>query len=194
MAAGSHNKPTLKGTEYSVLLITVLSTPQIPLRLSHSSSPVSYCFSSCRLNLTVSSGSGIRVYGSKIDPGSGATNFSQWSCYIDGATQPFQNGTGSGSGNNIVLCEDTTLDDGLHIVTVNVTKAVPGQPFLLDALHYIPSPLLSLEDKVLRIDENDPKILYGFGWESQGPSLIYTEQKGSTLYWEWIGTSFTLVP
>ncbi|KAG6907066.1 hypothetical protein DXG01_010712 [Tephrocybe rancida] len=113
-----------------------------------------------------------------------------WECFVDkisiGSTTPFQYAE-----NNWVLCNQATLNDGPHEMTINVTTT--GNTFWLDYITYTPSAAASYEKAVLRVENSDPAILLGAGWGSLGGTANQTTAKGSQAKFDFVGTSLTWV-
>ncbi|KAG6844440.1 hypothetical protein H0H87_006981, partial [Tephrocybe sp. NHM501043] len=120
--------------------------------------------------------------GTRYDPG--------WECFVDnisiGATDPFEFPE-----NNWVLCQQSTLNDGPHEVTVNVTTT--GTTFWLDYITYTPSASALYQESVLRVENSDTALLYGAGWGSLGGTANQTTAKGAQAKYDFVGTSVTWV-
>jgi hypothetical protein len=110
-----------------------------------------------------------------------------WECFVDnvsiGATAPFQYPE-----NNWLFCQQPTLNDGPHVVTVNVTSA--GHPFWFDYIRYAPSASVSTQNVVLLVDNHDPAISYGSGWGALAGTAIFTNNPGSEMSFNFSGMSF----
>lgn len=87
--------------------------------------------------------------------------------------------------NNWVLCDDQSLVDGPHTLTVRVRSA--GQTFWLDHIQYTPSADVSLESALVKVDNLDPEIIYGSEWQPLGDSANLTDVTGTKLSFNFIG-------
>ena len=82
-----------------------------------------------------------------------------WSCYVDGVEiEPFEY-----TGNSWLFCHSNSLIDGPHTITVNVT-VTNNQTFWFDRIEYVPSPGVSLANKVISVDSPDPAMKFSDGW------------------------------
>ena len=89
--------------------------------------------------------------------------FPTWKCLVDGdviSSTAFKNAT-----NRWSLCEDDALQDGLHIITLQI-QVPAGQQFWFDYMQYMPSETVALDNANVYIDSTDPVIFYGVGWTS----------------------------
>ncbi|KAF9526507.1 hypothetical protein CPB83DRAFT_896022 [Crepidotus variabilis] len=117
----------------------------------------------------------------------------QWHCFIDGnEVLNVTNITTMPPDNNWFICGDWQAGgsgDGQHLLTVNIS-ATKELPFWIDWLSYKPSPDASLENKLVRLDIDEPSILAGLstGWDT---GMSETKTKGASFHYEFIGTSFT---
>ena len=88
--------------------------------------------------------------------------FPTWTCLIDGVnssnTNPFRVPI-----HRWPLCEDDTLPDGQHNVTLN-TQVPEGQQFWFDYMQYAPSENVPLENANIYVDNTDPDITFGGDW------------------------------
>ncbi|KAG6873170.1 hypothetical protein C0995_002019 [Termitomyces sp. Mi166 len=137
-------------------------------------------------------GSSVTVWGTtslkQVDNG---TSFDpSWECFVDqisiGATKPFQFPE-----NNWVLCEEETITDGVHVITINVTST--GNTFWFDYITYTPSPSTSYETAVLLVQNTDSAMIYGAGWGALGGTANMTTKVGSEAIFSFVGTSLTWV-
>ncbi|KAG6867677.1 hypothetical protein C0993_012485 [Termitomyces sp. T159_Od127] len=112
----------------------------------------------------------------------------KWECFVDGisigATKPFQFAE-----NNWSLCEQGTIADGPHVITVNVTTT--GNTFWFDYLMFTPSPRNS--SATLLVQNTDPAILYDHSWRKLGGTANITTKIGSVMNFDFVGTSLTWV-
>ena len=73
-----------------------------------------------------------------------------WECFVDnisiGASAPFQFPE-----NNWVFCQQDTLVDGAHVLTVNATVS-QNQTFWIDDIQYVPSASVSLDQKAIVVE------------------------------------------
>ena len=76
-----------------------------------------------------------------------------WECFVDnisiGSTAPF-----TMPENNWLFCEEGTLSDGPHILTVNAT-VLKNQTFWFDDIRYIPSVRVPLNQAAIVVDHLD---------------------------------------
>lgn len=89
--------------------------------------------------------------------------FPTWTCLVDGVSYPpipFTTPI-----NRWDLCEDDTLPDGQHNVTLEI-QVPEGQQFWFDYMQYEPSEDVPLDNANVYIDSTDPEIIYGMGWTS----------------------------
>ncbi|KAF9053163.1 hypothetical protein BJ165DRAFT_1523887 [Panaeolus papilionaceus] len=137
------------------------------------------------------SGTDVTVWGSNnirndtgvIDP--------QWTCFVDNV--PIRSNPFAFFENNWVLCSppDTlVLQDGVHLLTINVTVA-KSQTFWFDAIDYEPSASVPLTDKAIVVENNDPELQFGPGWQSLGGSANMTGIQGSTFTFYFNGVSLS---
>ncbi|KAG5638613.1 hypothetical protein H0H81_011503 [Sphagnurus paluster] len=124
----------------------------------------------------------------KIDNGSSWDP--SWECFVDqisiGATAPFQYAE-----NNWYLCQQNSLKDGPHEITINVTTT--GTAFWLDYLLFTPSPTLSFNETVLLVQNTDPAIKYDSNWGDLGGVANMTTVKGAQARFNFVGKSVTWV-
>lgn len=111
-----------------------------------------------------------------------------WDCFVDGIQfpnpSPFQFFE-----NNWSLCEQATLPDGLHVLTVNVTAA--GQAFYFDNIQYTPSSSAPavLSPATFKVDHLDPAMVYGPGWGPLGDTANVTSVNGAEATFDFVGQS-----
>ncbi|KAG5735203.1 hypothetical protein E4T56_gene4807 [Termitomyces sp. T112] len=137
-------------------------------------------------------GSSVTVWGTTslktVDNGTGFDP--HWECFVDqisiGATKPFQFAE-----NNWQLCEQASMTDGPHVLTINVTSA--GNTFWFDYLTYTPSPSASYETTVLLVQNTDSAITYDSGWGELGNTANMTTKVGSEVKFDFVGTSLAWV-
>ncbi|PPR02068.1 hypothetical protein CVT24_011167 [Panaeolus cyanescens] len=137
------------------------------------------------------SGTDITVWGTNnIRNDSGVVD-PQWSCFIDNVpirSNPFQFFE-----NNWALCsppDSLVLEDGVHVLTVNATVA-RSQTFWIDAIDYVPSASVPLDDKAILVENNDPQLQYGPGWQSLGGTANMTTVQGSSFTFQFYGVSLS---
>ncbi|PPR02072.1 hypothetical protein CVT24_011171 [Panaeolus cyanescens] len=136
-------------------------------------------------------GSSIVVFGSNnVHNDSAGVLDPQWTCSVDGVslpTHPFNYFE-----NNWPLCDtnSTQIHDsnGSHVLTVNATVQ-RAQAFYLDRLVYTPSPDASFVDETIHVQNNDPELQFGPGWEALGAIANLTAQTGSQFVFYFHGTS-----
>lgn len=122
--------------------------------------------------------------------GNGTTFDPKWECFIDnisiGSTPPFQFAE-----NNWVLCEEPSLLDTRHVLSVNVTTM--GNTFWLDQLQYTPSrnAVPPNGTQVVMVSHTDPGVKFGGGWTSLGDTANCTTKLNSKLKFNFTGTSLT---
>ena len=108
-----------------------------------------------------------------------------WECFVDnisiGASTPFPYAE-----NNWGFCEQDTLVDGPHILTVNAT-VLKNQTFWIDNIQYVPSASVSLDQKDIVVDNLDPQLQYGQGWQALGGTANMTTVPGSIFLYNFIG-------
>lgn len=108
-----------------------------------------------------------------------------WQCFIDnisiGPTAPF-----AYPENNWLFCEQATLLDGPHILTVNATVS-QNQTFWFNDIQYVPSASVPLDQAAIVIDHLDPQLQYGQGWEALGDTANMTVVPGSKFTFTFIG-------
>ncbi|KAF8797652.1 hypothetical protein BYT27DRAFT_7265536 [Phlegmacium glaucopus] len=120
-----------------------------------------------------------------------------WQCFIDDISidphtpgpSPSDVSVINAPSNNWVLCEHDMLLDGPHIITVNAT-VLKNQPFWIDNIQYVPSTSVSLDQAVVVVDNLDPQLQYGPGWQG----FVFTNMTtfaGSMLTFNFIGVSLS---
>jgi hypothetical protein len=107
-------------------------------------------------------------------------------CFVDGFNigreAPF-----NGAGNNILLCDTNSLQDGLHNLTIIVTVQSPTHPFWIDKIQYIPSPNLQLDNRTILVENTDPAIQFDAGWSRLGDIANMTTTPNSVAQVDFIG-------
>lgn len=138
-------------------------------------------------SLNGDSGTTISIVGTtnlKKNPGDTAFD-PKWECFVDGisigAAKPFQF-----QENNWLLCEQGVLSDGPHEITVNVTT-IKGNTFWFDYLRFTPSPSAPFYPAVLRVENQDPGILFDSNWKALGGSANVTTVAGSQASFNFTG-------
>jgi hypothetical protein len=131
------------------------------------------------------SGSQIRVIGTNNIRNDSGVLDPTWQCFIDGisigASAPF-----AFPENNWVFCNQDSLVDGPHILTVNAT-VLKNQTFWFDNIQYAPSASVPLNEAVIMVDHLDSQLQYGTGWEALGTTANMTLVAGSTFNFNFIG-------
>ncbi|KAF8801613.1 hypothetical protein BYT27DRAFT_7197850 [Phlegmacium glaucopus] len=134
-------------------------------------------------------GTQIRVVGSNNIRNDSGVLDPTWQCFIDnisiGASTPFQYPE-----NNWEFCEQNTLLDGPHILTVNAT-VLKSQTFWIDNIQYVPSASVSLDQAAIVVDSVDPQLQYGQGWQALGGNANMTTVAGSIFTFDFIGVSLS---
>ncbi|KAF9478490.1 hypothetical protein BDN70DRAFT_836032 [Pholiota conissans] len=136
-------------------------------------------------------GTQVKVWGSNNLRNDSGVLDPTWECFIDhisiGATTPFQFAE-----NNWVFCEQDTLVDGSHVLTVNATVK-KAQTFWFDQIQYAPSASVPLDNKTILIDSLDPQVLsaYGSGWGSLGGTANQTTTTNSLFTFNFTGVSLS---
>ena len=137
-------------------------------------------------------GSTVSVYGtSQLKPANTSTGYDpSWECFIDGvsigSTSPFPYAE-----NNWQLCDQSTLNDGPHTLTVNATSN--GQTFWFDYILYTPSASSSTKIADIWVNNTDPDISYGSGWSDIGNFANMTTTLGSQVQVNFTGTCFCII-
>ena len=114
----------------------------------------------------------------------------QWDCYLDGvqfqAKEAYQFPL-----NNWYMCEQLSIPDGPHTLTVNITVR-NGQAFWFDHILYAPSTSVPLDDKTIYIDAYDAEIeqamLESRAWQIFGTTANITTVPGTSFKFNFTGT------
>ena len=109
-----------------------------------------------------------------------------WQCFVDGIL--FGNTTSTGiTENSIALCSSEPIPDGTHHVSVSIVTS--GPIFYFDYIYYTPSPSISLEKIVVKIDNNDTDLRFiGQGWDVRYANLWpLTQFKGDQMLFPFYG-------
>ncbi|KAG6880138.1 hypothetical protein C0992_005222 [Termitomyces sp. T32_za158] len=130
-------------------------------------------------------GSSVAVWGTKGKESA----MPKWECFVDGIN--IGNWPSLFLENNQLLCQQVTMSDGPHTITVNVTSA--GNTFWLDYIAFTPSPASSHTPAVLRAQNTDSAIGYGAGWADLNGDANMTSMIGSKANFSFVGTSLTWV-
>lgn len=137
------------------------------------------------LDLGGLAGTLVKIFGTNNRVNTTAGWDPRWECFVDNnnisVTDPFPYDE-----NNWLLCEQTDLNDGPHIIAVNVTSTT-GQPFWFDYVEYAPSSSVSQETAYVVVNNIDPGIHYGDGWVALGSTANMTSEQGSTLQFNFTG-------
>ena len=131
-----------------------------------------------------SSGTGVGIYGSLKTVVN--EHVPKWQCLIDG--EPFGSTSPDGlTQNAIPLCDSGAVSDGMHHVNVSVVTS--GQVFYFDYIYYTPSPSVSLENSVVRVDNTDALLNFtGQGWTVRNAEpWPLTRHKGDQLIFPFYG-------
>jgi len=117
-----------------------------------------------------------------------------WECFIDNISIGASPILMSGLENNQVLCNNDSLVDGPHVLTVNATP-INFQTFWFDDIQYVPSASVPLDQAAIIINNTDPRLQYaGPGWvplSTSGPLSNVTAEPGSILTYNFIGVSLS---
>ena len=128
----------------------------------------------------------MRVYGTNNLLNDSGVLDPTWDCFVDKISiaprPPFQYPE-----NNWLFCDQETLVDGPHILTVNAT-VIKAQTFWFDNIQYVPSARVSLENAAVFVDSLDRQLQYGAGWQALGSTAYMTSQTNSTFTFDFIGT------
>ncbi|KAF9533801.1 hypothetical protein CPB83DRAFT_844537 [Crepidotus variabilis] len=109
-------------------------------------------------------------------------------CFIDNINSQMEPSSFNGNpANNWMMCSQYNLEDRLH--TVIIDSLTTEQAFLFDRIQYLPSSNSTMENQTVYIDNPDPSIIYGPGWEGLGRWFSYTTTKGTALDFEFTGIS-----
>ncbi|KAF7376853.1 hypothetical protein MSAN_00102800 [Mycena sanguinolenta] len=110
-----------------------------------------------------------------------------WDCFVDGEKISNPDPTFQLPQNNWLLCEQSTLAEGSHVLTVQVQSK--GRPFYFDYLKYMPPPDASFETAVLCYPNTDPSLSFSSGWRSLVDGAKVTNEYGSQVTLSFQGTS-----
>ena len=132
------------------------------------------------------SGSQVIVLGTTITTNSSGIQDPTWECFIDNASIGW-NTTAVVIENNWILCEDSYLLDGPHVLRVQVIVS-NQQTFWFDQIQYLPSFNVSLDQSIVRIDSTDEAVQYSSGWLPLTGNVNYTQTEGSSLTLDFSGS------
>lgn len=125
-------------------------------------------------------GTAVVVWGTNIVP---SPNIE---CFVDdlsiGGAGPFEP-----DANNISFCDKKGLRDGQHQLRVDVRIQGPNQSFYLDRIRYAPSADVPLEDKIIKLEINDPAIQLDAHWTNVEGSPMMTRQTNSAARVDFVG-------
>ncbi|KAF9559036.1 hypothetical protein CPC08DRAFT_534453 [Agrocybe pediades] len=135
-------------------------------------------------------GTSIAVFGSLDVRHVNGIQDPQWECIVDNISLRSTDAVIGLEENNFQLCSQQTLNDGPHDLVVRATtQRDPKAFFAFDYLQYTPSPDADLSTKSIRIENDDPAIIYdGFG--SLGFANL-TQLNGANMKLDFIGQSLT---
>jgi hypothetical protein len=112
-----------------------------------------------------------------------------WECFIDNIeiAQYAIPDNYKISQNAMPLCQSDALQDGPHVLIINVT--VLQHTFWFDEIQYIPSSNVPLDNSTVMVVPEDPAIQYGSGWALlfSDDNRMYTETTGSNITYEFFG-------
>ena len=123
---------------------------------------------------------GITTVNGVLDP--------QWECLLDEIPLPVNTPSSGFLENNWVLCNQNTLTDSKHTLTLKVKTQ--GATFWFDSFQYTPSPNADLSDAIVRIENNDPVIKYN-GFSDFAGFTNSTNTPGGTMQVDFIGASLS---
>jgi hypothetical protein len=149
---------------------------QMSVRVSHSISQVGRSSSLYIANSRIGFiGMSVRVIGSHY---SDRLQSTFWDCTVDGARITRDSDAIASPSNNRLFCyTQTPLDPGeSHSLTVNATVR-SNQTFWFDRIEYIPSKQVSLEQKAIRVEVNDPKVQVSIAMSTSPDNDSYTLRK-----------------
>ena len=144
------------------------------------------CFWTPIFTLWRFSGSSIYVLGTSITTNSSGSQDPTWECFIDNNSIGWNTVVQSAE-NNWVLCQDTQLQDGPHVLTVKATVS-NQQTFWFDEIEYLPSSSVPLDQAMMRISAGDPILQYSSGWSQLLSFVNITQVGGSTLTYQFSGS------
>jgi hypothetical protein len=127
----------------------------------------------------------ITVWGTNNQVTSNTIVDPSYSCAVDNVN--FSSKSTSQNSNNQIMCS-TTVNDGPHLLTVNVTS-LTGQPFWLDDLHYEPSSSVSEANADTLVEQIDPALIYSSGWEPLEIDAEMTSVNGANVSFNFTGMS-----
>lgn len=90
-------------------------------------------------------------------------------CTVDGAVIPNNELTWAENGD--MHCQVDGLKDGKHTLVVTVST-LNASGYWFDYIAYIPSAIVSRANAVISIENKDPSINYGTGWNRNGTGFI----------------------
>ncbi|KAJ6591273.1 hypothetical protein DFH09DRAFT_1026333 [Mycena vulgaris] len=114
-----------------------------------------------------------------------------WDCFIDDVKIENPNPAFQFAENNWVLCDQSQIASGSHMLTVKVQSK--GQPFYLDSILYTPLPGVDHESAVLEYTNRDPFVSFGSGWQQWGGTQNVTQTTGAQVALNFHGTSVSLL-
>ena len=131
------------------------------------------------------SGTSVDVWGTNFPVNTANGVDPSWECFVDnvsiGATAYFQYPE-----NNWLFCSKGQLNDGPHVIKVNVASG--GHTFWFDFLRYAPSASVSTQNAIVAVDHLDPAIVYGSGWGPLGTTATFTNNPGTDMTFGFTGT------
>ena len=134
------------------------------------------------------SGSQVIVLGASITSNASGTEDPSWECFIDNISIGRDISAGTRNENSWVFCSsDPSLQDGPHILSMNVT-VLQQQTFWFDQIQYRPSFNVPLDNSTVRVDSSDHAVVYSSGWTELDGIVNLTQNAGSTVTYEFIGS------
>jgi hypothetical protein len=176
-------------SDLSVPPTTTLNMERSLMELCHMCFKVSGLFELSRATAKCTPGTSVAVLGT-IDVVNTTLGFDpSWECFVDNISisiGPDPKQLQHSPENNQVLCEREHLNDESHNITVKISTT--GRPFWLDYIQFNPSPSLSLETAVIRVESGDTGVFYDTNWKTTKTGLArLTQVKDSSARFSFTG-------
>ncbi|KAJ7229877.1 hypothetical protein GGX14DRAFT_581525, partial [Mycena pura] len=113
-----------------------------------------------------------------------------WDCFVDEIKIGNPNPTFQFAENNWLLCDQSQIAPGSHMLTINVQTK--GQAFYIDNIFYTPTPDVSYDGAVLEYTNRDTSVSFGSGWQAWGGQNV-TQTNGAQVALNFHGTAVTLI-
>ena len=139
-----------------------------------------FCFITLSLVFGRFSGSQITVLGTIITTNTSGTQDPTWECFVDNISIGWNISAGSAAENSWIFCQNDLLQNGPHVLIVNVT-VLHEQTFWFDELQYLPSSNVSLYNSTVIVYSSDSAVQYSSGWTELNGNVNLTQTAGSTL-------------